>query len=52
MDIAFIRRNARPLAVNFSSFIGRLLGRMRVTRPAADEVDFHNELLARFGKTD
>lgn len=52
MDIAFIRRNARPIAVNVSSFIGWLLGRLRVTQPAADEIDFRNELLARLGKTD
>ncbi|HPG79820.1 MAG TPA: hypothetical protein PK756_14185 [Piscinibacter sp.] len=52
MGIAFTRRNARPLAVSVSSFIGRLLGRLRVTRSAADEIDFRNELLARLGKTD
>jgi hypothetical protein len=52
MAIDFIPRHARPLAVNVSSFIGRLLGRLRVTRPAADEIDYRNELLARLGKTD
>ena len=52
MDIDFIRRNAGPLAVNVSSFVGRLLGRLSVTRPATDEIDFRNELLARLGKTD
>lgn len=52
MGIAFIRRHARPLAVNVSRCIGRLLGCLRVTRPATDEIDFRNELLARLGKTD
>jgi hypothetical protein len=25
---------------------------LRVTKPTADEIDFRNELIARFGKTD